>query len=60
MAYKRKTADEWDIEGMYCGQWEVVTTETTREKLKANMKAYRENEPGTAFRVKKHRVPIEV
>jgi len=58
MAYKRKTEDEYNIEGYYQGQWETVTCEETRTAAKEQIKCYRENEPGTAFRIKKSRVKI--
>lgn len=56
--YKRKTEDEWRIMGFYPDGWEELTTETTWKEAKANVKAYRENEPGTRFKVVKKRVKI--
>lgn len=58
MAYKRKTEDEYNIQGFYCGQWENVTTESTPKEAKDQLKCYRENEPNTAFRIKKERVRL--
>jgi hypothetical protein len=58
MAYKRKTEDEYNIEGLYSGSWEMVTIEETWSAAKEQVKCYRENEPGTAFRIKKSRVKI--
>lgn len=57
MAYKRKTYDEWEIQGRYARGWEMVTTEETWKDAKAQLKCYRENEPGTAFRSVKRRIP---
>lgn len=53
--YKRKTEDEYHIEGHYCHGWETVTIESTWKEAKAQVKCYRENEPN-AFRVVKKRV----
>jgi hypothetical protein len=60
MPYKRKTTDEYNIQGLYCGQWETVTCEETWTAAKEQVKCYRENEPGTIFRIKKERVKIAV
>lgn len=59
MAYKRKTEDEYEIQGYYSEGWEMVTTETTWPAAKAQRKTYRENEPGVSFRIVKKRVKIE-
>ena len=58
MAYVRKTTDEWEIQGFYCGSWEMVTTEDTRQGAKQRLKEYRANEPKTQFRSKHKRVKI--
>ena len=58
MPYQRKTQDEYEILGLYSGQWEVVTTEDTRKEARERLKEYRENERGTAFTLKKRRVKI--
>jgi hypothetical protein len=50
MAYVRKTTDEFEIQGFYCGSWEMVTSETTRSEAKKRLKEYRTNEPKTSFR----------
>lgn len=50
MACVRKTTDEFEIQGFYCGSWEMVTTETTRKDAKQRLKEYRTNEPKTSFR----------
>ena len=57
MSYKRKTEDEYNIQGFYSGQWETVTCEETRKAAIKQLKCYRENEP-YAFRIKKCRVKI--
>jgi DNA polymerase IIIc chi subunit len=59
MAYIRKTEDEFDIEGDYGQGFEIVTCETTKQLARDAIKTYRANEPGIAFRIRKHRVPIE-
>lgn len=61
--YKRKTEDEYQIQGKYQFGWETVTTEETWSAAKAQVKCYRENEPGTAFRIVCKRVkkqPVSV
>ncbi len=57
--YVRKTHDEYDIEGLYYGEWSVECTEDNVADAKRTLREYRENCPGTAFRIKKHRVPNE-
>ena len=44
---------EYDIEGYYYGTWEMVTCEDTRPEALERLKEYRENEKGTAFRIRK-------
>jgi hypothetical protein len=34
MAYIRKTVDTWEIQGLFCGSWEMETTETSRADAK--------------------------
>jgi hypothetical protein len=59
MAYKRKTEDEFEIQSWTPqGGWECATTEVTRRDAREQLKCYRENEPGTAHRIVKKRVPI--
>lgn len=59
MAYKRKTEDEFEIQSYTPqGGWELATTEVTRRDAREQLKCYRENEPGTAHRIVKKRVPI--
>lgn len=58
MAYVRKTRDDIEVQGHYAGGWECVTTEETWKLALAQIKTYRENERGTAFRLKLVRVRI--
>jgi hypothetical protein len=59
--YKRKTRDEWEIQGYYGGDgWEAVTTEETRAAARDQLKCYNNNEPNIAHRIKKIRIKIEV
>jgi hypothetical protein len=59
MTYQRKTRDFFDIEGHYAYGWDAVTCEETRAEALAQIKIYRENEPGTTFRIKRYREQIE-
>ena len=59
MPYTRKTYDEWQIQGLYSGQWEEVCSEDNRKEALQRLKEYRENESGTAFQIKKLRIKIE-
>ena len=56
--YKRKTKDEWEIQGNYGHGWEMVTTEETYRQAREQLKCYRENDPGTPHRIKCVRVAI--
>ena len=58
MAYKRKTYDEWEIQGLYNGEWECVCTEDNRKVAFQRLKEYGENEPSTNFLIQKKRVKI--
>lgn len=58
MKYERKTEDEFQIHGLYNGQWEEVTCEVTRSAARDNLKAYRASEPGVSFKMVKRRVKI--
>lgn len=58
--YKRKTFDEYEIQGDYgygCG-YETVTTETTSREAREQLRVYRENEPGVHFRIVKKRIKL--
>lgn len=54
--YKRKTVDEYQIHGLYAYGWEEVTCESTYKTAKERLKEYRENEPGTMFKIIAKRV----
>jgi hypothetical protein len=58
MAYTRKTADEWTIQGNYGHGWEDLSAYDKRDEARADLRAYRENEAGTPFRLVKRRVPV--
>jgi hypothetical protein len=58
MAYKIKTEDEWEIQELYPGGWEVVTTESSYKEYKENLKTYRENSRNPIRGIKR-RVKIE-
>ena len=57
MAYQRKTRDEFQVHGYYQG-WEEVTCADNRKEARGYLKDYRDNEPGTAFKLITKRVPI--
>lgn len=48
-------AHEYDVEGNYEGEWEHVTTETTKADANARLAEYREHEPTTMFRIRRVR-----
>jgi len=54
--YKRKTFDVHEIRGLYGNYWECVSTESSYKEAKTNLKLYRENERGIAFKIVKKRV----
>lgn len=56
--YERKTKDEYQVHGHYAHGWEEVTAEETRAEAKERLKEYRENEPGTAFKLVRKRVAL--
>jgi hypothetical protein len=41
----------YEVQGNYGQGYECVTAEDTRPEALARLKEYRENEPGTAFRI---------
>lgn len=55
---KRKTYDEYHIEGNYGQGWEIVTVEDTLLEARKRLKEYRENEP-YSFILVKRRIKIE-
>lgn len=59
MSYKRKTTDLWIVQGYYPGTgWEDLTASYSRKEMRDDLKAYRENAPGT-YRLIKTREKIE-
>jgi hypothetical protein len=58
MGYQRKTIDLFIVQGLYFGQWEEETAETTRAEGIARLKEYRENMPEYAHRLIKKRERI--
>ena len=60
--YKRKTYDEYEIQGDYGYGYgyEVVTTETNSRDARKQLKAYQENERGTPFRIIKKRIKYPI
>ena len=60
MKYQRKTIDEYQIHGLYCHGWEEVTAEETLQAAREQLKCYRENERGTAFKIVKKRSKKEL
>lgn len=58
MAYVRKTVDEYQIHGNYGMGFEEVTAEDSYREARGQLKCYRENEPGIAFKIVCKRVMI--
>jgi hypothetical protein len=56
--YKRKTQDEYTIQGNYGQGYEDVTSEDTYKEAKTRLKEYRDNEPQYSHRLIRHRIPI--
>lgn len=57
--YKRKTYDEYQIQGNYGQGFEMVTCEDSYKAAKIQLKCYRENERGAAFKIVCKRIKIE-
>jgi hypothetical protein len=56
--YKRKTIDEYQIhQHTSCG-WEEVAAYDNRPEAKADIKAYRENQPEYPVKIIKRRVKL--
>jgi hypothetical protein len=55
--YKRKTVDEYEVQGNYGQGWEMVTTEETRKAAQEQRKCYDNNEP-YPHRIVKKRVKL--
>lgn len=49
---------EWEIQGLYSGCWERLTTEDTRDDAISQKQCYDENEHGILHRIKRVRVQI--
>ncbi len=47
---------EWEIQGLYSGCWERLTTEDTRDDAISQKQCYDENEHGILHRIKRVRV----
>jgi hypothetical protein len=60
MTYQRKTTDLFVIEGLYFGQWEEETAETTRAEGRQRLQEYRENMPEYCHRLIKRREKREI
>lgn len=58
MAYKRKTEDEFNVQGNYGHGWEDVYTAETRKDARERLKEYRLNEPQYPHRLKVCRVRL--
>jgi hypothetical protein len=43
---------EFEIQGLYCGGWEMVTTVSTHAEARAMLETYRREERGTIFRIR--------
>ena len=57
--YKRKTETEYRIEGQFAAGWEEVTCETSFRAGRDALRAYRENDNQTAYRLRRVRVRID-
>lgn len=44
---------EYEVQGLYSGEWEAVTTEDKRPEALARLAEYRANVAGTVFRVRR-------
>ncbi len=58
MGYKRKTSDEFTLQGNYGQGWEDITSDSTRKGIRESLKDYQKNEGGM-YRIIKRRVKIE-
>ena len=46
------SATEYEVQGLYDGAWECVTTEDTRTEALYRVREYRVNDPGVCFRIR--------
>ena len=56
MAYKRKTIDEYEVQGNYGYGFEALIMEDNFKAARENLKRYQENERGVSFKIVKKRV----
>ena len=56
--YIRKTRDIFTVQGLYAGNWEDETSETTRREAIQRLREYRENMPEYPHRLVKTRESI--
>ena len=56
--YIRKTIDEWEVQGLYGKEWEMVTTANSKKEVNQLRYDYVQNEANTRFRIVKKRVKI--
>ena len=50
-------AYEYEVQGLYGGEWEAVTAEDSLDEARQRLDEYRDNEPCVPFRIR--RFPIE-
>lgn len=50
--WRRKTTDWFSVQSRYENEWEEVTGSYLRYEARANLKEYRQNEPGVSHRLK--------
>ena len=56
--YKRKTTDEFQIHQLTGQGWEEIGAYDSRKEAKADLKAYRENQPEYPVKLIKRRIKI--
>lgn len=56
--YKRKTKDEFQVQGLYGFSWKRVACEDTLEEAKQRLREYGENETDTCFKIVKVKVKL--
>ena len=59
LTYQRKTYDEWQVHGLYPPHgWEEVTAAASYTEGHGFLQDYRDNEPGTRFKLICRRLPV--
>jgi len=53
-----KTVIEWEVQGLWAGQWETETAADSWEEARRLVTEYRANQPEVPHRIKRIRVPI--